>query len=178
MPNLKVHFSSKKSDWETPQDLFDALNDELGPFDLDVCANWTNHKCPLYYGQHVPNGPLVDGLQQDWHKGWDYTGIEKCPANPKCWMNPPYGKEIKKWVKKAYEESLQGCFVVALLPSRTDTAWFHDYIYQVPGVETRFIKGRLRFGEAVNSAPFPSMIVIFNNALSIKKKLGDCFQNI
>lgn len=76
-------------------------------------------------------------------------------------MNPPYGREIGKWVKKAYEESTKGCTVVALLPSRTDTRYFHDYCYQKPNIEIRFIRGRLRFVGDSASAPFPSMIIIF-----------------
>lgn len=148
----KVLFSSKKTDWETPQDLFDQLNSLYGPFDIDVCATFKNKKCPLYYG--LKNSKLdeqwTDGLNQPWALYWN-----------KCWMNPPYGKEIGKWVKKAYEESVLGTFVCALLPSRTDTKWFHEYIYGNPGVVIEFIKGRLKFGKAKNPTPFPSMIVRF-----------------
>jgi hypothetical protein len=77
-------------------------------------------------------------------------------------MNPPYGREIGKWIKKAYEESLNGCTVVCLLPSRTDTRWFWDYI--LGKAEIRFIKGRLKFGGHKNAAPFPSMIVIYRGS--------------
>lgn len=77
-----------------------------------------------------------------------------------CWMNPPYGRTIKHWVKKAYESSLKGHLVVALLPARTDTAWFHEYI--LGKAEIRFLRGRLKFGNATNSAPFPSMVVVWN----------------
>jgi hypothetical protein len=130
-------------------------------FELDVAADYTNHKTPLYYGQRVPGGPITDGLVQDWHKGWDYTAIEKCPEKPICWMNPPYGRQIGKWVAKAAHEAKLGCFVVSLLPARTDTRWFHDHIYNKPYVEIEFLKGRLKFGGASNSAPFPSMLVTF-----------------
>ena len=132
-------FSSKTDDWETPQNLFDQLNNEFH-FNIDVCATSKNKKCDVWYGKEI------DGLKQDWTK--------RC-----CWMNPPYGREIGKWVQKAYKESCKGCTVVCLLPARTDTKWFHDYIYNK--AEIRFIKGRLKFGQAKNSAPFPSMIVIF-----------------
>ena len=77
----------------------------------------------------------------------------------RCWMNPPYGRGIGKWVQKAYEESLKGTLVVCLLPSRTDTKWWHDYVMKAK--EICFIKGRLKFGGAKNSAPFPSCVVIF-----------------
>ncbi len=135
--NTDVMFSSKTDDWETPQDLFDKLDQEF-EFNLDVCATQDNRKCRNFYTKEL------DGLKQDWH------GV--------CWMNPPYGREIGKWVQKAYEESLKGSTVVCLLPSRTDTRWWHDYCMKG---EVRFIKGRLKFGNSKNSAPFPSAIVIF-----------------
>lgn len=139
MSNLAVHFSSKKQDWETPQDLFDKLENEFG-FDLDVCATSNNAKCNQYIDKYG------DGLMTPW------MGT--------CWMNPPYGREIIHWVKKAHEEAKRGVITVALLPARTDTRWFHNYIYGKH--EIRFIKGRLKFKGAKNSAPFPSMIVVFN----------------
>ena len=135
--NTKVMFSSKTDDWETPQDLFDKLDQEF-EFNLDVCATRDNRKCRNFYAKEL------DGLKQDW------SGV--------CWMNPPYGREIGKWVQKAYEESLKGSTVVCLLPSRTDTKWWHGYCMKG---EVRFIKGRLKFGNSKNSAPFPSAIVIF-----------------
>lgn len=134
-----VHFLSRTDDWETPQDLFDKLNN-FYQFQLDVCATEKNAKCPNFIS------PEQDGLLQDWAK-----------VN---WMNPPYGREISHWIKKAFKEAEKGNKTVALLPSRTDTKWFHDYIYRKH--EIRFIKGRLKFGNATNSAPFPSMIVAFN----------------
>jgi phage N-6-adenine-methyltransferase len=130
---------SRGSDWSTPQELFDKLNAEFS-FTLDVCAIPENAKCKNYFT------PEIDGLSQRWE------GI--------CWLNPPYGREIGKWVKKAYFESRSAdCIVVGLLPARTDTKWFHDYIYQKADIE--FVKGRLKFGDAKNSAPFPSMIVVW-----------------
>ncbi|MEN6567165.1 MAG: DNA N-6-adenine-methyltransferase [Veillonellales bacterium] len=133
----EVHFSHERSDWETPQDLYDKLNEEFN-FNIDVCATAENAKHSNYIS------PEQDGLQQDWR------GV--------CWMNPPYGREIGNWIRKAYEESRKGCTVVCLLPSRTDTCWWHEYVMKG---EIRFIRGRLKFAGAKNAAPFPSVIVIF-----------------
>lgn len=132
-----VHFSSKTDLWSTPQDFYDKLDAEFG-FTLDPCSTEQNAKCNKYFTKKD------DGLRQNWD-------------NEVVFMNPPYGREIKHWVKKASEA--KGGVVVCLLPARTDTRWFHDYIYNK--AETRFIKGRLKFGDAKNSAPFPSMVVIF-----------------
>lgn len=136
--NLAVHFSSLKDDWETPQELFDEL-DKLFAFDLDVCASAENKKCEDYI--------FGDSLETD----WDEFGKT-------CWMNPPYGRGIGKWVKKAYEQAKFGSVVVCLLPARTDTAWFHEFCRYGTVI---FLRGRLRFVGATHSAPFPSMIVVF-----------------
>lgn len=135
-------FTSNTDLWATPQDFFDDLNVEF-QFELDVCALPENAKCDKYFT------PEMDGLNQEWE------GV--------CWMNPPYGREISKWVKKAYESSLNGATVVCLLPSRTDTKWFQDYCMKG---ELRFIRGRLKFGNSKNSAPFPSVIVVFKDDYS------------
>jgi phage N-6-adenine-methyltransferase len=148
--NTELHFSSKTDQWATPQDFFDTVSKEFGGFDLDVCASAENTKCALYFSKEAGTDSLTIP--------WKIFDDECC----KCWMNPPYGREIKHWIKKASDESRKGCLVVALLPARTDTHYFHDYIYNKPGVETRFIKGRLKFGGSTNSAPFPSMLVIFH----------------
>lgn len=134
---MNVHFSSKSDLWSTPQELFDQLNQEFS-FTVDVCATRDNAKVESFFTKEV------DGLVQDW-------------GGQRCWMNPPYGREIGKWIKKASESE----FVVALLPARTDTKWFHDYIYGKR--EIRFLRGRLKFGVSQNSAPFPSMVVVFDN---------------
>jgi phage N-6-adenine-methyltransferase len=147
---VKVHFSSDKMDWETPQDLFDELDAEFG-FVVDVCANEANAKCDAYYSEQ---GNAL--LMPDWA---EYTGSSDDPSLFVFWMNPPYGREIGKWMKKAYEESQKGATVVCLVPSRTDTAWWHDYAMKAD--EIRYIRGRLKFVGAKNSAPFPSAIVIF-----------------
>ena len=140
--NTEVMFSSKTDQWATPQDFFDKLNKEFH-FTLDPCADEFNHKCEKYYTKED------DGLKQSWQ-------------NERVFCNPPYGREIGKWVEKAYAENMiGGAYIVMLIPSRTDTKWFHDYIYNKPNVEIRFIKGRLKFGNSENSAPFPSMLVIF-----------------
>lgn len=136
-PMANVHFRSDTDVWATPQSLFDELHSEFG-FDLDVCALPENAKCERFFT------PEIDGLSQAW------TGT--------CWMNPPYGRTIGQWMKKAYESTQQGATVVALVPARTDTEWWHDWA--IKG-EVRFIRGRLRFGSASASAPFPSAIVIF-----------------
>ncbi len=138
--NKEVMFSSKTDLWETPQDLFDRLNEEFH-FTLDVCALPENAKCEKYYS------PKQDGLKQSW--------------NGVCWCNPPYGKQIGMWVRRAWLASAAGSTIVMLLPARTDTKWFHEYCYNKKRVDVRFIKGRLKFGGCKNSAPFPSMIVIF-----------------
>jgi hypothetical protein len=132
-----VHFSSATDLWFTPQSFFNKYN-EIYKFELDVCAIPENTKCEKYFT------PEIDGLKQEWN------GI--------CWMNPPYGRTIKHWVKKAYESSVNGATVVCLLPARTDTSWWHDYC--IKG-QIEFIRGRLKFGDSKNSAPFPSAVVIF-----------------
>ena len=139
--NAGLMFSSKTDLWETPQDLFDRLDKEYH-FELDVCATRDNAKCARYFT------PEQDGLSQKW------IGV--------CWCNPPYGREIGKWVKKA-AESAKDPFttVVMLLPARTDTMWFHDYCVRFG--EIQFLRGRLKFGGSKNSAPFPSMIVVFGD---------------
>lgn len=137
MMNLKVMFTSKTDLWETPKVFFDELDKEFH-FELDVCALPENAKCKNYFT------PEIDGLKQKW------CGI--------CWMNPPYGREIGNWMKKAYESSQDGATVVCLVPSRTDTKWWHEYAMKG---EIRFIRGRLKFGNSNNSAPFPSAVVIF-----------------
>lgn len=133
-------FSSNSDLWSTPQSFFDDLNKEFG-FETDVCALPENAKCKTFYT------PTEDGLSQEW------TGI--------CWCNPPYGREIGRWVKKASESNAT---VVCLVPARTDTAWWHDYAMKA---EIRFIRGRLKFGNSKNSAPFPSAVLIFKNGRKV-----------
>lgn len=135
---MRAIFSSKESRWATPQDLFDELNAEF-QFTLDPCADETNHKCEKWYGE------TEDGLARDW-------------GGETVFCNPPYGRQLKRWVEKAYCEAMRpGTTVVMLIPARTDTEWFHSYVL---GHEIRFIRGRLKFGEGKNHAPFASMVVV------------------
>lgn len=136
--NTAPMFSSATDEWETPQETFDRLN-RIFKFTLDVCALPDNAKCPRYFT------PEEDGLVQV----WDGT----------CWMNPPYGRDIDKWVEKAYRSAKEnGATVVCLVPARVDTRWWHDYCAKG---EVYFIRGRLKFGGSDNSAPFPSAVVVF-----------------
>lgn len=135
-----VHFSSQTCEWPTPEWLFNELNEEFG-FTIDVCATPENTKCSLFYSEN--------SLSKEWE------GV--------VWCNPPYGRQIGYWVKKAYESSLKGTTCVILLPARTDTKWFHNFI--LGKAKIRFIKGRLKFGDAENNAPFPSMIVVYENCV-------------
>lgn len=138
-------FTSKTDLRATPQDFFDKLNDEFW-FTLDPCATEENHKCKKYFTKED------DGLKQS-------------RDNEIVYCNPPYWREIKKRVQKWY--FTRGGVVVMLLPARTDTSRFHDYIYHKS--EIRFIKWRLKFGESKNSAPFPSMVVIYNDKEKCEK---------
>ena len=141
---MSIHFSSKKDDWETPVEFYDKYN-KIFNFDLDVCATKENAKCNKYFTKKD------DGLSKKWHSN--------------CWMNPPYGREIGKWMQKAYESSLEGATVVCLVPARTDTKWWHDFAMKG---KIEFIKGRLKFGNAKYSAPFPSAIIIFTQEINEK----------
>lgn len=131
-------FTSNTPEWETPQDFFDELSKEFGGFDLDIAANATNHKCQAYFTKEN------SAFDNKWFG--------------QVWCNPPYGREIGKWVEAC--SKYEGLSVM-LLPARTDTRWFHNFIYKNPRAEIRFIKGRLKFGGSKNSAPFPSMVVVF-----------------
>jgi len=142
--DIKGLFSSENHKWETPDLIFNDLN-RVFNFTLDVCATNKNTKIPENYFS-----PADNGLEKDWQ-------------NNVCFMNPPYGRDVQDWVKKAYNESLKGTTVVALVPARTDTKWFQDcwkadYLY--------FIKGRVKFkdedGNSTGSATFPSVLVIWN----------------
>lgn len=137
----KVLFSSESDEYETPQYLFDYYNN-IYHFNLDVCASRDNHKCNLYYDKNE------NGLLKTWH---GYS----------VWCNPPYSN-IYKWVQKCYFENLMNNVnIVLLIPARTDTKYFHEYIYNKH--EIKFIKGRLKFNNMKTAAPFPSMIVIFHS---------------
>jgi len=154
---MSVHFSSKTGEWGTPQALFDLLDAEFH-FTLDVCATPENAKCRRYFTKKQ------DGLSRSW-------------VGERFWMNPPYGREIGAWIKHAAdsctgENFWKGTVGVCLLPARTDTAWWHDWVWYA--AEVRFIRGRLKFGGATNSAPFPSAVVIFNDEGA---KVGDSYSH-
>ena len=136
---MKAMFSSETEMWATPKILFNQLNAEFG-FNTDVCAIQENAKCKHYFS------PEINGLKQEW------KGV--------CFMNPPYGRVLYQWMEKAYLESLKGSIVVCVIPARTDTKYFHEFCMKAS--EIRLVRGRLKFGDSVNSAPFPSAIIIFN----------------
>jgi phage N-6-adenine-methyltransferase len=139
MMSSSVHFSSATDNWSTPEWFFRDVEHKYGPFDLDVCADAQNRKCQRFFTS------LDDGLSKTW-KG-------------RVWMNPPYGRIIGQWVKKAFDSAQGGgAMVVCLLPARTDTAWWHDYCMRG---DITFVRGRLHFGGAKNGAPFPSALVVF-----------------
>jgi phage N-6-adenine-methyltransferase len=137
---IAAMFTSKSDLYSTPPDFFRRMARRYGPFDLDVCALPANAKCARYFT------PEVDGLKQPW------VGL--------CWCNPPYGKQIGQWVRKAWESSRQGATVVMLVPARVDTRWWQDYVKPY-AAETKFVRGRLRFGHSNHPAPFPSAVVVF-----------------
>ena len=135
-------FSSQSQEWGTPKSLYDLLNKEFR-FDLDVCASESNHKNPFYLTKE--DNSLSDGIE------W----------NGKCWMNPPYGKGIIDWVEKAWRASTLGATVVCLLPVRTDTKWWHEYVME--SNEIRLLNRRISFdGPIKNKSTMPVCIVIFN----------------
>ncbi len=147
MSDKNIHFSSATDQWATPQDTFDKLN-KIFNFETDVCADQHNTKCENFYTESD------NGLLQEWR------GV--------CWMNPPYGRGIGDWLKKAYDSCKENnATVVCLIPARTDTRWWHDYC--VHG-EVFLLKGRLKFGGAKNCAPFPSAVVVF------RPKISDLFE--
>ena len=144
--NREVMFSSKRQDWATPDDVFKKLDDEFH-FTLDAASSHENAKCAKHYTI------VEDGLKQDW------TG-------ERVFINPPFGREIGKWVRKASEESCKpNTLVVMLIPARTDTSYWHDYIFARRSsgerAEVRFLRGRITFKGGTATAPFPSAVVVF-----------------
>ena len=133
-----ILFSSNSVEWATPISFFEELDREFH-FTLDPCCTKENAKCSKFFTVED------DGLSKDW-------------SGEVVFCNPPYGKEISQWVRKCYEENLKGTTVVMLIPARTDSVYFHQYIYKQH--EIRFVKGRLHFNDSKQPAPFPSMIVV------------------
>jgi phage N-6-adenine-methyltransferase len=132
------HPVAVREDWETPPEFFEKLNAEFG-FTLDVCATADTAKCARHFT------PDDDGLAQDW-------------GREVCWMNPPFGSEILKWMAKAWDAASKGATVVCLVPARVDTRWWHEY---AEAGEYRFVRGRIRFVGAPYNAPFPCAVVVF-----------------
>ena len=136
---MNIHFMSKSDNWSTPINLFNCLDKQFH-FTLDPCANKNNTKCLRFYSKEI------DGLSKSW-------------AHETVFMNQPYGREISKWIKKAYKESLEpGTIIVCLIPARTDTTYWHDFVMKSTYIH--FIKGRLKFND-IGTAPFPSAIIVF-----------------
>ena len=131
-------FPTGSTEWETPQDFFDFLN-RIFKFDIDACATKHNAKCKRYFT------PEINSLTQDW------TGT--------VWCNPPYDRSIEKWLNKAQQSHEKGAVVVMLLPAKTDTKWIHKHVFGK--TQVIFLKGRLKFGNSDNSAPFPSMLAVW-----------------
>ena len=133
-------YSSRSEEWPTPQSFFDSLNEEFR-FTLDPCATRANAKCRLYFTKKQ------NGLEQDW-------------GRHRVFCNPPYGREMRAWARKCFEASRRGALVVLLAHARTDTRWFHEWVYG-KAAEIRFVRGRLRFGDGTQSAPFPSLVAVY-----------------
>jgi len=140
----QVMFSSKSNEWTTPKAFFNKLDNIFGPFTLDPCCDSANGLTQHYFTEQQ------DGLVQSWQ---GHT----------VFMNPPYSRgELKRWIQKAYEESQRkNTLVVALIPSRTDTKYWHEYVMKARHI--MFVKGRIKFGDGTNSAPFPSAVVVFDS---------------
>lgn len=151
----KASVKSNKDDWETPQFLFDSLN-KIYHFSYDLAANSLNTKCEKYFTKQD------NSLIKDWHE-----------IDGNLFLNPPYGRDLKHWVKKAYEESLEKADgnIVMLILSRTDTSYWHDYIFNKAKI--KFLRGRLKFevnGKSKDPAPFPSAIIIYEcNKTEVEK---------
>ncbi len=136
-------YSSRSEEWPTPQIFFSSLDAEF-KFTLDPCATPRNAKCKKFYTR------TDDGLAQSW-------------GRHRVFCNPPYGRTMRDWARKCYEASRQGALVVLLAHARTDTRWFHDWVYG-KAAELRFVRGRLKFGDGSQSAPFPSLVAIYRPA--------------
>jgi phage N-6-adenine-methyltransferase len=136
-------YSSRTEDWPTPQLFYDQLNEEFD-FTLDPCATRQNAKCRTFFTK------IHDGLRSDW-------------GTHRVFCNPPYGRTMREWTRKCFDASRKGALVVLLAHARTDTRWFHDWVYGK--AELRFVRGRLRFGDGTQSAPFPSLVAVFRPAV-------------
>ena len=157
--NTAVMFGRASDEWRTPLEFYMALHVEFG-FDVDVAATAENTQMIRYFGPDHHNPLLRDALAFEWR-----------PYAQTAWMNPPYSR-VREFIAKAALEAAMGCTVVCLVPARTDTRWWHEHVWDRvhhrarPGVEVRFIKGRLKFGGATAGAPFPSVLIVFRKAHS------------
>lgn len=148
-----IHFKSENQTWETPQDFFDHVN-YLFNFTLDACASADNHKVSAYFSEED------DALIQNWH------GV--------VWCNPPYGRHQVDFIKKAYDQYIKnGSTIVCLIPARPDTKLWQDLIFPHAD-QICFIRGRLKFGDSKDAAPFPSALVVFGNKKDLSS-FGKCF---
>ena len=138
-------FKSKSEEYETPNEIFEPLQKEFN-LKLDVCVTHLNSKCDLFYKKED------DSLTKDWHKDGNF------------WMNPPFGRDLKRWVQKAYEESQKGVIGVLILPVRCNTLWWHKYIIDTKA-EVRFLKGETKFVGHKRGLWLPFAIVIFNKKI-------------
>lgn len=145
MARLEKRFESASVEWPTPDSVFQPLDAEFH-FTLDVCANSDNTKCASFFTKEQ------NGLGQGW------SGI--------CWMNPPYGNEVPKWIKKAIGETKNGATTVALIPARTNTEWWHKLV--MGNAEVRFVRGRPKFGDSKHGLPFPLAILIFRPSKAVE----------
>lgn len=145
-----VAMSSLDDTWTTPRDFFNKVNDEFG-FTLDAAALQSSALCDKWFGPDHPDVTRQDAFKNDWSADAGDGAI---------WLNPPYGKTIREWMAKARDEAIEnGGIVVSLVPARTDTRWFHESCL---GFEIRLIKGRLKFGNSTDAAPFPSALIVMS----------------
>lgn len=158
--NSALMFSKASDEWSTPQDFWDVLDAEFR-FKLDAAGSLDNRKVPAYLGLDSPIAGLRDALSVPWSDLCYSVGVASS-----VWLNPPYSK-CREFIAKSALEASKGCTVVCLVPSRTDTRWWHEHVWDrekhqpKPGVEVRFVKGRLRFGGSKDCAPFPSVVIVF-----------------
>lgn len=142
-------YSCRSEEWPTPQSFFDTLDEEFH-FTLDPCATRRNAKCTVFFSKRQ------NGLLQDW-------------SRHRVFCNPPYGRFMRDWTRKCFEASQSGALVVLLAHARTDTRWFHDWVYG-KAAELRFVRGRLRFGDGRQSAPFPSLVAVYRPAAKFARR--------
>ena len=138
MADFDTRFMSKTVEWPTPQELYLPLHDEFR-FEMDVAATAENTKCPAFWTKEQ------DGLVQPWAR--------------RNWMNPPYGRDVPRWLARALDESKRGATTVCLIPARTNTGWFHALCLEA--AEVRFVRGRPKFGDADHGLPLPLAVVIY-----------------